>query len=162
MATTVTVGNQSYTRRNPLAVWIGLPLITLGIYYFVWWYKVNKEARRFLNDQSINPALSVVAVSIGAIVIVPPFISAYTTTQRIARMQERAGMPAGTRANAWIAVLLHFVFGAHVLYMQMELNRIWDGFAQSTGQALAPPLAPPALPPPVSPSVAPPAMPPPA
>ena len=153
MATTVTVGNQTYKRRNPAAVWIGLPLITLGIYYFVWWYKVNDEARRFLNDPSINPALSVVAVTIGAIVVVPPFISAYTTTQRIARMQERVGMPAGTRANPWIAVLLHFVFGAHVLYMQMELNRIWDGFAQGGGGPVPPPVAPPALPPPVSPSV---------
>ncbi|MBJ7593629.1 MAG: DUF4234 domain-containing protein [Candidatus Dormibacteraeota bacterium] len=156
MTTTVVVGNQTYKRRNPLAVWIGLPLITLGVYYFVWWYKVTNEARRFLNDQSINPALSVVAVSIGAVVVVPPFVSAYTTTGRIARMQERVGMLAGTRANPWLSVLLHFVFGAHVLYMQMELNRIWDGFAQSTVPALPPPLAPPASPPSVTPPAAPP------
>jgi hypothetical protein len=148
MATTVVVGNQSYKRRNPLAVWLGLPLITLGIYYFVWWYKVNAEARRFLNDASINPALSVVAVSVGAIVVVPPFISAYTTTGRIARIQDRAGFPLGARANPWIAVLLHFVFGAHALYMQMELNRVWDGFLQNPA-APPPPVVPPALPPPI-------------
>ena len=149
MATTVVVNNQPFKRRNPLAVWIGLPLITLGIYYFVWWYKINDEAKRFLNDQSINPVLSVVAVTLGAIVIVPPFVSAYGTTQRIARMQERAGMPAGTRANPWLAVLLHFVFGAHALYMQLELNRIWDGYAQPGTRALSPPAAPPPAPPPV-------------
>ena len=150
MANTVVVGNQSYKRRNPLAVWIGLPLITLGIYYFVWWYKINNEARRFLNDKSINPGLSVVAVTVGAIIVVPPFVSAYNTTGRIARMQERAGMPAGTRANPWISLLLHFVFGLHALYMQMELNRIWDGYAQSTMPAPPPfssPVAPPAMPP---------------
>lgn len=147
MATTVVVGNQSFKRRNPLAVWLGLPFITLGIYYFVWWYKVNNEARRFLNDQSINPGLSVVAVTLGALIIVPPLVSAYGTTARIARMQERAGMPAGTRANPWISVLLHFIFGAHVLYMQMELNKIWDGYRQTTVAALPPPLAPPAMPP---------------
>jgi hypothetical protein len=149
MASTVVVNNQSFKRRNPLAVWIGLPLITLGIYYFVWWYKINDEAKRFLNDQSINPALSVVAVTLGAIIIVPPFVSAYGTTQRIARMQERAGMPAGTRANPWISVLLHFVFGAHALYMQLELNRIWDAYAQPGMTALLPPAAPPPAPPPV-------------
>ncbi len=149
MADTVVVGNQSFKRRNPVAVWVGLPLITLGIYYFVWWYKINNEARRFLNDQSINPGLSVVAVSLGAIVLVPPFVSAYNTTARIARMQERAGFPAGNRANPWIAVLLHFVFGLHALYMQMELNRIWDGYRQNTVAALPPPVAPPAMPPPV-------------
>ena len=26
-------------QRNPVAVWLGLPLITLGIYYYVWLYK---------------------------------------------------------------------------------------------------------------------------
>lgn len=147
MATTVVVGNQSYKRRNPLAVWIGLPLITLGIYYFVWWYKVNNEARRFLSDESINPGLSVVAVTLGALVIVPPLVSAYGTTGRIARMQERAGMPAGARANPWISVLLHFVFGLHALYMQMELNRLWDSYAPSGLPALPPAVTPPAMPP---------------
>jgi Domain of unknown function (DUF4234) len=28
-------------RRNPLGVWLGLPLITLGIYVFVWYYKIH-------------------------------------------------------------------------------------------------------------------------
>lgn len=146
MATTVVVGNQSFKRRNPAAVYL-LPLITLGIYYVVWWYKVNNEARRFLSDESINPALSAVAVSLGALILVPPFVSAYSTTGRIARMQERAGMQAGTRANPWISVLLHFVFGLHVLYMQMELNRLWDGYRQVAVAAVPPPLAPPAMPP---------------
>ncbi len=151
MATTVVVADQSYKRRNPLAVWIGLPLITLGIYYVVWWYKINNEARRFLNDPSINPAMSAVAVSAGAIIVVPPFVSAYNTTGRIARMQERAGFPPGARANPWISVLLHFVFGLHALYMQTELNRIWDAYAQPGLAALPPPVTP--APPPVPPSV---------
>lgn len=145
MATTVVVNNQAYKRRNPLAAWIGLPLITLGVYYAVWWYKVNNEARRFLQDASINPAVSVLAVTLGSLIVVPPFVSAFNTTNRIAAMQERAGFPPGTRANPWISVLLHFVFGAHVLYMQTELNRIWDAYAQP-GRA-APPPTPPALPP---------------
>ncbi len=148
MATTVVVSNQTYKRRNPLAVWIGLPLVTLGVYYVVWWYKINNEARRFLNDASINPGMSALAVSLGSLVLVPPFISAYGTTTRIARMQERAGFPPGARANPWISVLLHFVFGLHALYMQMELNRIWDGYAQPGMPALPPPTPPP-LPPPV-------------
>jgi hypothetical protein len=147
MATTVVVYNQTYKRRNPLAVWLGLPLITLGIYYFVWWYKINDEARRFLNDQSINPGLSVLAVTLGALIVVPPFVSAYGTTARVARMQERAGFPVGTRANPWISVLLHFVFGAHALYLQLELNRIWDAYAQPGTGALPPAMPPPAPPP---------------
>ncbi len=33
--------------RNPVAVWIGLPLITLGIYFYVWYYKIHKEMAMF-------------------------------------------------------------------------------------------------------------------
>lgn len=32
-------------RRNPILTWLVWALITLGIYYFVWWYKINREAR---------------------------------------------------------------------------------------------------------------------
>ena len=31
--------------RNIFLVWFVWPLITLGIYFFVWYYKVNREAR---------------------------------------------------------------------------------------------------------------------
>lgn len=30
-------------RRNPLAAWIGLPLITFGIYHLVWYFKIHRE-----------------------------------------------------------------------------------------------------------------------
>ena len=153
MATTVTVGNQTYKRRNPVAVWIGLPLLTLGIYYFVWWYKINDEARRFLGDPAIRPGVSVLAVSVGTLVIVPHFVSTYSTTNRGARMQERAGW-RGSVANPWIAILLTVVFATHRLYLQMQLNDIWDGYLRGTADPTPlrqPPVSPPpGLPPPVA------------
>ena len=30
-------------RRSPVGVWLGLPLITLGIYHLVWYYKIHAE-----------------------------------------------------------------------------------------------------------------------
>jgi hypothetical protein len=164
MATTVVIGNSSYKRRNPLAVWIGLEIITLGIYHFVWWYKINDEARRFLDDPAIRPALSVLALIPGFILIVPPFVTIWRTTGRIAAMQERAGRPGG-RASPLISVLLAFVFSLHLLYMQMELNQIWDAYLRGGPQGATPAL-PPAVPrssvapPAVSPSSVPPAFPP--
>jgi hypothetical protein len=164
MATTVVIGNSSYKRRNPLAVWIGLEIITLGIYHFVWWYKINDEARRFLDDPSIRPARSVLALFPGVILIVPPFVTVWRTTGRIAAMQERAGRPGG-RASPLISVLLAFVFSLHLLYMQMELNQIWDAYLRGGPQG-APTALPPAVPhssvtPPVSPPTSlPPAFPP--
>ena len=42
--------------RNPFAVWIGLPLITLGIYHFVWYYKIHREMAEFDRRRSVPVA----------------------------------------------------------------------------------------------------------
>jgi hypothetical protein len=110
-------------RRNVILVWLVWPLITLGIYQLVWYYKVNREARDFDRRIDVNPALSVLAISIGWLIIVPPFVSVYNTGQRIARMQQAAGMQA--TCNPWIGFILIFIFGLYPLYYQNELNQIW-------------------------------------
>jgi hypothetical protein len=148
MAQTVVIGNQTFKRRNIIGVWLGLPLITFGIYHLVWYYKINNEARRYLADEKISPGISVLAISLGAFLIIPPFVSVYNTGSRIARMQERAGLDS--RIEPVLALLLTFVFGLHTLYLQSHLNRIWDRYLQTappaTGQL---PTSPPstALPP---------------
>src|SRR5258708_20051630 len=92
MGRRVVIGPNTLTRRSPLGVWLGLRLITLGIYYFVWYYKINNEARRYLNDESIRPGISLLAITLGGFLILPPFISYYNTGKRIRRMQEQAGI----------------------------------------------------------------------
>ena len=44
MAETLQIGGYEFKRRSPLGVW-GLAIITLSIYGFVWYFKVNREAR---------------------------------------------------------------------------------------------------------------------
>ena len=156
MAQIVTVGNQTYKRRNIFAVWLGLPLITLGIYQFFWIYYVNDEARRFLNDESIKPALSVLAFFPGFILIVPPFISIYRTGTRIARMEAAAGSP--NRAEPVVGLILGFVLSLYSLYYQDHLNGLWDRYRSPVGmyptlQTTQPPapLMPPPPPPPPPP-----------
>ena len=78
--------------RNIFLVWLVWPLITLGIYFFVWYYKVNREARDFDSRIEVDPAVALLAVLLGWIIIVPPFISIYRTGERIARMQRAAGL----------------------------------------------------------------------
>jgi hypothetical protein len=129
MARTVVVDNQTFKRRNIVGVWLGLPLITFGIYHLVWYFKINDEARRFLRDDSISPAISVLAITLGAFLIIPPFISVYQTGVRIQRMQERAGLRS--RIEPIIGLALTFVFGLHTLYMQSHLNQIWDRYLRS-------------------------------
>lgn len=145
MAQIVVVGNQTYKKRNVIAVWLGLPLITLGIYHYVWIYKVNDEARRFLGDNSIRPVLSVLAFIPGFLLIIPPFITIYRTGTRIARMEAQAGSP--NRAEPLVGLVLSFVFGLYSLYYQDHLNGLWDRYLQP-GYVVQPAWPPPMQPPP--------------
>ena len=60
--------------RNPLGV-VGLSLITIGIYFFFWWYFINREMRDLGKARGVDlgesPGNSVLAVTLGALIIVP-------------------------------------------------------------------------------------------
>ena len=151
MAEVVSIGNQQYKKRNIFAVWLGLPIITVGIYSFVWYYKINSEARRYLNDPTINPLLSLLAVTAGWLLLLfPPLVSIYRTAGRVRRMQQQAGLTQ--QVTPWIALALFFVYGLDRLYIQLGLNDIWDRYL------LAPPMAPQWQPPAVPPPLPPPAL----
>lgn len=109
-------------RRNPWAVWIGLPLITLGIYFFVWYYKIHRE----MADQSRDPNAPVAGPLLVMIFLgwmgIPFLISFYRTGTRIREAQMRAGVE-GT-CSPVIGMLLCFVFGLGSFYYQNELNKI--------------------------------------
>jgi L-lactate permease len=141
MAQVVTVGGQQFKIRNIFAVWIGLPIITLGVYAYVWYYKINNEARRYLNDDSIKPVLSLLAILVGWVLIVPPFISVYRTAGRVRRMQQQAGLT--NQITPWIALALLFVLNLDRLYIQSELNRLWERYSvPAAGYPLPPPHPP--------------------
>lgn len=113
--------------RNIFLVWLIWPLITLGIYHLVWYYKVNREARDFDHRIEVQPGMAVVAIALGWILIVPPFISVFNTGDRIARMQRAAGMQP--TCNPWIGLILVFVFSLHSLYYQHEMNQVWAHYS---------------------------------
>jgi hypothetical protein len=79
MADTVTIEGRPYLKRNPLGV-LGLMLITLGIYFLYWYWKINDELRTFEHDESISPTRSLMAMLFGWILIVPPFREEPITT----------------------------------------------------------------------------------
>jgi hypothetical protein len=120
------VNGRAGKHRNIVLVWLVWPLITLGVYSFVWYYKVNREAKDFDRRIEVSPLIALLAVLIGWIIIIPPFVSIYRTGTRIAEMQRAAGMPA--TCNGWIGLILVFVFGLQSLYYQYELNRIWSHY----------------------------------
>ncbi|MEU5425468.1 DUF4234 domain-containing protein [Streptomyces olivoreticuli] len=114
-------------RRNPFAVWLGLPIITLGIYGIVWHYKVNKEMAQFDSRRHINPAMSVLAITLGIFLVIPPYVSIFNTGRRISEAQRAAGLSPS--CSGGLGLLLAFL-GFHGLYYQFELNKVVDHYGQ--------------------------------
>ena len=145
---TVTIQGQTYPKRSPLVV-LGLVLITLGIYGFYWYYKVNEEIKRYTGDETISASRSLLAVIPGFLLIVPPFIAYYNTANHIVRMQEQRGL-ASQISPALVVILGLVIWIGMAAYVQEHLNRVWESAAAgSTGlQAPPPPPAAPGQPPP--------------
>ena len=134
MAETVSIGGQQYLKRNPLGV-LGLTLITIGIYFFFWYYKINDELRRFENDDTINPGRSLMAMIFGWLIIVPPFIAMYNTAKHVQKVEERLAIQPQLEPALTIVFML-LISIVNGLYIQEHLNRIWD---RAVGAASAPP-----------------------
>lgn len=126
-----------------------LPLVTLGIYFFVWYYKINKEmaslgrARGRSRELGDSPGKSLLAVTLGALIIVPAIISLVHTFQRIQLTQRLTR--EGDALNGWIALILYFVVSPALwAYMQSGLNESWRAMRGSPNTAPYPatPIAP--------------------
>jgi Domain of unknown function (DUF4234) len=125
MAEEVQVHGMQVKIRNPFLVFVW-SLVTFGIYYLVWYYKINRELRDAAGVD-VSPIVALLAISVGWIVIVPPFVSWYRTFTRIADAQRAAG--TGTEANPILGFILYvvavFFLPVEVLYAQDELNKLW-------------------------------------
>jgi hypothetical protein len=134
MAETVRIRGTPATAktRHPVGAF-ALVLVTLGIYYLVWYYKVNRELRdlgRATGEPErlgTSPLTSLLAVTIGWLVVVPPFVSWYRTFRRIRAAQEVSG--ADQHVSVALGFVLYvvgvFVLPIEVVYAQDELNRVW-------------------------------------
>lgn len=107
--------------RNPWGVWLlGLTII----YPFIWYFKINKELRDFDPSIDVQPGLSVLAISLGVLVIfLFPLLSWAHTTSRVQKAQKLAG------SRARCSFLLSYIcsiFG--MVYIQSQLNKVWDQY----------------------------------
>lgn len=125
MAEQVQVRGAAVKIRNPFLVFVW-SLVTIGIYYVVWYYKINRELRDAAGI-NVGPGVALVAVTIGWLVIVPPFVSWYRTFERIAQAQRDAGV--ATEASPVLGFILFviavFLLPVEVIYAQDELNKVW-------------------------------------
>ena len=123
--------------RTPLGV-VGLTLITFGIYGIFWYYFVNKELAemgraRNTTDLGDNPGKSVLAITLGAFLIVPPFISLYHAWQRLngaERLTGQTGMEPGLGLLLWI-----FISPVGLYIFQSNWNKVLEAQAEPVQNA---------------------------
>ena len=137
MAETVTVEGKQYLKRSPLGV-LGLDIITLGIYFFVWYYKISKELRSALNDDSISPMRSLMAMTFGWLIIVPPFLALWNTAKHVRELEQRFGVQQTLEPALGIVILVVFA-PANTTYFQSHLNSAWDAATSPAVPAVPPP-----------------------
>lgn len=134
--------------RNPWAVAL-LPIITLGIYHVIWWYKINKELKAYGEakgyDLGQNPTNSLLALVPGFLIIIPPLVSYWRGTQRVQNASKIAGREA---VSGWIALILYLLISpAMFAYLQVSLNNVWEQEAEPLPGQAAPPAPSDAMPP---------------
>jgi len=135
MAEQLNIGGVSVKRRHPFGPLL-LSLVTLGIYGIFWWYFINREMRDL--GEEVEPGLSVLAITFGWLILIPPFISTYNTAERIRRTQERAGVEATDPMQGvvmpWLVLALWIIpFGGLLwqAYMQWGLNLAYDRWVRA-------------------------------
>jgi drug/metabolite transporter (DMT)-like permease len=112
---------------------LGLSIITLGIYFLVWYGKLNGEIRRHDHDIQVTPGWAVVAVMLPIFSIV----SAYSTAARIRQMQLDDG--ATQTISPVVALLLYLFLGiGYPLYIASQVREHWHGHRRESRSAYSP------------------------
>jgi hypothetical protein len=110
--------------RSPAAV-LGLSIITFGLYFLYWYYKINDEIRRHDPSIKVTPGWSVVA----AMIPLANLVSCYSTAARIRQMQLDEG--ATDTISPVVALVLHIFLGiGYPLYVASQLREHWHGHRQ--------------------------------
>jgi Domain of unknown function (DUF4234) len=121
-----------------------LALVTLGLYYIFWFgirnSELNDYGESFRGDENplqVSVFLAIVANTIGALLIIPPFVSQWRFYKRIGRAQQLAGME--NRISHVTGFLLYlvalFLLPFEIPYAQHHLNRLWEHVAAERDKA---------------------------
>jgi hypothetical protein len=116
--------------RNPALVWILWPVLTLGIYHLVWYFKIHREMAEFDRRRKVPVAGPMLVLLLLGWTFIAPLVSYYNTGNRIRNAQRAAGLTV--TCSAGLGLLLMFVFGLGTLYYQAELNKISHSYGATT------------------------------
>jgi len=112
-----------------------LAIVTLGIYYIFWYGIRNSELNDFgaaaspgENQLAVSTFGAILAITIGGLLIVPPFVSQWRFYKRIARGQELVGLD--DRISHVTGILLYTLAFFLLPFEVHHLNRLWEREAQ--------------------------------
>ncbi|MGN6254552.1 MAG: DUF4234 domain-containing protein [Solirubrobacterales bacterium] len=136
--------------RNPWAVAL-LPIVTLGIYHLVWWYRINKELKAYGEakgyDLGQNPVNSLLALVPGFLILIPPLVTYWRGTKRV---QGASKIARQEPVSGWLALILYLIIPlALPAYLQVSLNNVWQQEAETLPGQAAPPVPADEMPPPL-------------
>jgi Domain of unknown function (DUF4234) len=112
-----------------------LAIVTFGLYYVLWYGIRNSELNDFgeaigegENPLHVSPFVALLAITVGGILIVPPFVSQWRFYKRIGRAQELVGLDARISHVTGILLftLAFFLLPFEIAYAQHHLNRLWE------------------------------------
>jgi hypothetical protein len=140
--------------------WVVGALSLIPFYWLFWYYAINREMRHFGRQRgdarlaNVKPAVSVLAVTLGWFVVVPPLVSQWRTVLRIDASERVAGARStgtplivslliGSFLVSWAGLIVEHgaaalalsVIGvagtiAATVLMQQRLTRLWTAVAQ--------------------------------
>ena len=136
MAQEVVLGRGGLGKVRSFGVGLLLTVITFGLYFYFWYWFVNDELKDIgaANDDpnlaSSSPGMSLLAVTLGSLLVIPMWLSYYNYGQRIRRAQTAVGVPDDERISPVLAFLLLFPGGlliiptfVHYWYVTKHQNR---------------------------------------
>jgi hypothetical protein len=156
MAQEVTLGRGGLGKLRSFGIGLLLTVVTFGLYFYFWYWFVNDELKDIgaANDDpnlaTSSPASSLLAVTIGSIIVIPAWLSYYNYGQRIRRAQASVGVPEHERISPTLAFLLLVPGGLlviptfiHYWYVTKHQNMALRGAAEREQLRMS--QAPPAL-----------------
>ena len=102
-----------------------LLVVTLGLYYVVWYYRVNRELRDYgralahPNPLAVDLVRTMLAVTVGGLVVVPASISVARMFERIALAERLTGVRERLNSQVTLAVFVA------VLVVFVVLTALW-------------------------------------
>jgi hypothetical protein len=81
--------------RNPVAEWMLCAFVPFYALYY--WHRSNKELEAWSGGRiEYNPTMTLLAITIGGLIIVPPFVAMASYMGRVREAQRMAGLPQDT------------------------------------------------------------------